>query len=103
MNNLKNMLKTWVEDDNITLDDMYYLCEEKGLCNFVIETHEELRDFVKEMVDSWMKVAPLLASIEDNRHVDYYAFDRSSYSNIPATPINCKTEMAEAILGERLN
>ena len=95
----EEMLKTWVSDPDVSLKDMYLLAAENGYTDYVVERRETLMAYVHANIRRNMKVVPLLESIENNRWADFYAFDVTSCSNLPAKPIYTKEELAEALGG----
>lgn len=98
MDNRTRTIKRWQKNDNMTLDEMYEKCVEKGWTNYLVETEQFLRDFVIDMVNRGCSVAPLLQSIEDNTVADYFAFDVTGWSNTPAKPIFDKDDLAKYLL-----
>jgi hypothetical protein len=79
-------IKSWAE------------CEKSGYTECIAETRSTMIEFVKDNINRYMKVALLLASIENVTLSDYYAFDVTSYSNIPAKPIYTKQELTEVLI-----
>ena len=100
MDCLETKLKKWVEDEEMSLGEMYDKCCEEGLCLYLVEREETLRDFIKDMVTEGNTVAPLLASMENNPCAEFYLLDLSSYSDNEATPIYYKKDLMSAILGK---
>ena len=92
----EKMLKAWVSDPELTLEEMYDKCDDEGWTNYNVESIELLEQYIIEHIKQGVNVAPLLASIENNR-ADYYAFDTRGWSNLPAKPIYTKEELAKAL------
>ena len=97
MKSQEEMLKMWVSDPDVSLEEMFIRAYRKGYTDYVVERRETLMEYVHDNIKRNMKVAPLLASIENARWADYYEFDVTSYSYLPAKPIYTKEELAEAL------
>ena len=90
-------LQSWLHDPDVTIEEMYARAERRGYTKYIVETQDSLIAFVEDNIKRGMKVTPLIASIENNAWADYYAFDVTSYSNLPAKPIYTKQELLEAL------
>ena len=97
MKSQENMIKAWATDPDVSLEEMYSRAAARGYTDYIVERREVLIGFIHDNIKRNMKVAPLLASIENARWADYYAFDMTSYSNLPAKSIYTKEELAEAL------
>jgi hypothetical protein len=91
-------IKAWHDREDMTLDEMWGECEKRGYTDYLAETRETLMAYVQHHIEQENRVAPLLTSLEHARDADYFAFDITSYSNLPAEPIYGKNKLAEVLL-----
>nr|DAW87686.1 MAG TPA: hypothetical protein [Bacteriophage sp.] len=91
-------LKIMINNDNISLDDMYNFANENDLTD-CIYTQESLKDFVIDGIKNDKGcLAQLLQDIEDNSYYNYFSFDWSCWGQ-GATPIEDKQELYDYIYG----
>lgn len=98
MDNKEKTIKRWLKNDDITLDEMYEKCFDRGWTQNTVETQEDLRYFICSMINRDCAVAPLLQSIEDNTAAEYFEFDVTGWSNTPARPIYDKDDLANCLI-----
>ena len=87
MNNILRTLKRWVNNDNMTLDDMARKIFVRNWGEYRVLIYEELKEHIMLMVEQGNCAAKLLQSLEENRRAKYFCFDTSCGSNFPADPI----------------
>ena len=92
----EGMLKAWLTDTDVSLDEMYLNACQNGYTNCIVEPRGTLEEFVVKNIKNGFRVAPLLASME-NCEADYFVFDVTGFSSTPAKPIYTKRELAEAL------
>jgi hypothetical protein len=97
MRSREDLLKWWADDPNITLEGMHARAQMRGYTDCTVERRATLMDFIIGSITGNRKAAPLLASIEDNTWADFYAFDVTGPSNLPATAIYDKQGLWEAL------
>ena len=83
MNNISRSLKRWMQNSNMTLDDMAHKVFERGWNEYRVLTYDELKEHVLLMVEQGNYAAKLLQSLEENRRADYFCYDISCGSNFP--------------------
>ena len=98
MNNISRTLKRWVQNGNMTLDDMARKVFERGWGEYRVLTYDELKEHILLMVEQGNYAAKLLQSLEENRRADYFCYDISCGSNFPADPIYSKQQLMNAVL-----
>ena len=67
MNNILRTLKRWVNNDNMTLDDMARKIFARNWGEYRVLTYEELKEHIMLMVEQGNCAAKLLQSLEENR------------------------------------
>ena len=97
MKSQEEMIRMWVSDPDLSLEDMYDNAAEQGMTDYRVESRETLENYIIDHIKQGFKVAPLLASIENNTWADLYVFDVTGWSNNPAKPIYTKEELAEVL------
>ena len=93
----EEMIRMWVSDPDLSLEDMYDNATENDMTNYLVERRETLENYIIDRIKQCFKVAPLLASIENNTWADFFVFDVTGWSNNPAKPIYTKEELAQVL------
>ena len=100
MNSQKELIAEWLSNPKLSLGDMHYLAWQRDMTDHIVERRGRLIEYIHECIKQHTKVALLLASIENSKLADFYAFnitEHAGYSNLPAKPIYTKEDLAAAL------